>query len=845
MTSAPSGTVTVLFTDLVGSTPLRAKLGDDELERLRRGHFRLLREALGAHRGQEVKTLGDGVMAVFASALDALDCAVAMQQAVHDHNRELEDDQRLEVRIGLDVGEPIREEEDYFGTPVVVAKRLCDSAQGGQVMVSELVRRLIGSRREHTFRKIDSLKLKGIADQVIAYEAVWQLAAIRPVAGPRAREEAALCPLPHLLIGGERTAFVGRGRELDSLDAAWEGARADQRRLVVLSGEPGIGKTRLAAEFAARAHGAGATVLYGRSEEEPLATCQPFVEAFRFYVSAGLPGPLRERAVRIAEELAKPAPEGPSDEEHERYRLFEEVASWLTSASEPHPLLLILDDLQWADKPTLALLKQIVRSPSASTEGPLFMLGTYRSTDLAPQHPLLQLLAELRRSRAFERITLPGLSEGDVTALVGAWIGQEAPPGFIQAVYDQTEGNPFFIEEVLRHLAESGLIQQPDGRLPVDLALAQMAIPEGVKEVIGRRLSRLSDDCNSVLTIASVIGRDFGLDALERASNLSGDRLLELLEEGVAAKVISEVPHTVGYYSFAHALIYETLYEELTTTRRVRLHGQTLQYADNNGVKLAYEVLGASGPYLIAVGISNCPAVRTRYRATALRWERMTRICRLILYDRRGVGFSAAPERGYSLLASVEDLRAVLDAAGAERAVLWGAADGGPLAIAFAVHHPERVAGLLLLGTTAKYTSSEDFPCGVNPAVMESFLRLDPVDQGRAVSQITRTRPGTGAGAEAISEVMTRVPRRVWSKVVGGIGAADARSLLAQVRVPTLIVHDPGNEYIPVAGAHYLHEHIPGSKLEITEEYGALLFGETLYRTLETFIEEEAIPSWP
>ena len=157
MPRAPGGTVTLLFTDLVRSTELLERLGDDEYEVLRRTHFRVLRRAVAAQGGQEVKTVGDSLMVVFASALDALACAVAMQQAVHRHNQEQEKEHRLHVRVGLHVGEPIRDAEDYFGTPVVVARRLCDHAQGGQVLASELVRGLAGSRGGYTFRDLDPL----------------------------------------------------------------------------------------------------------------------------------------------------------------------------------------------------------------------------------------------------------------------------------------------------------------------------------------------------------------------------------------------------------------------------------------------------------------------------------------------------------------------------------------------------------------------------------------------------------------------------------------------------------------------------------------------------------------
>ena len=829
MTTATGGTVTLLFTDVVGSTEVLGRLGDDAYEELRRVHFRLLRDAVAARGGHEVKTMGDGLMAVFPSALDAIACAISMQQAVHRHNGQQPLEQQLHVRVGLEVGEPIRHEDDYFGTPVVVAKRLCDGADGGQIRASQLVRLLIGSRGGHAFRELGALDLKGLPAPVIVFEVVWEPSDASPEGTDAAVHMPAVLP-PSLAATAERSMFVGRGRELAELERAWERARAGERALVLLAGDAGIGKTRLAIEFARGVLDQGAAVLVGHADQERLVVCQPFVEALREYAAGAATGARRARAAAVADELSSDAGEpGPGG----RATSFDRAAALLGELAREAPLLLVLDDLHWADAATCQLIKRLVRPAGRRSSEPLLVLGTYRETDLEAAHPLMELTAALRREHAMSRIALPGLSEPDVGTFVSAWSASDVPDAFSRAVYRQTEGNPFFIEELLRHLAESGLSPAGDA---ADATAALDHVPEGVKEVIRGRLARLSDECNSVLTMASVIGRHFGLETLERASDLPAHRLLELLDEAVIARAIVEAPHVVGQFSFAHALIHETLYDELTTTRRVRLHGQTLQYADSTGVKLAYEVLGATGPFVVAVGVSNCPAVRTRNPTSTRRWEPIIRRCRLVLYDRRGVGFSAAPERGYSLMAGVEDLRAVLDAAGADRAVIWGAADGGPLAIAFAVQYRERVAGLLLLGTTAKYASTDDFALGVSPAMIDSFLRTDPVDRGRAVSELTHTRPGLGA--DAISDVMRRVPRRAWSKVIMGIGGADVRHLLDSIRVPTLIIHDPGNHYIPVEAAQHLHEHIAGSRLEINEEYGAPLMGASVYRLIEGFIEE-------
>jgi len=844
-----------LFTDLERSTEVLQALGDDEAQALWRTHFRLLRDAVAARGGQEVKSLGDGVMVVFTSALEALACAVAMQQAVHRQNRQQKEGHRLQVRVGLHVGEPIPDERDYFGMPVVVAQRLCSTASGGQILVSDLVRRLVGSHGRYTFRDRGSLTLKGLAEPLAAYEVVWEpdskrpaapVSAHRVVSAPAAEEPTPSLPLPPLLAGTERTTFVGRGREMEQLWHCWERVRKGRPQLALVTGEAGVGKTRLAAEFTLAAHAEGATVLFGRSDEAATVSHQPFVEALRHYVAACPLGQLRAQlgatlAVlsRLLPELAQRLPDLPAtpstDPEAEARGLHDAFAALLAAARHGSPVVLFLDDLHLADKPTLMLLKNLVRSPVPSH---LLALGTYRESDVKRKHPLSETLADLRRDQAFDRVPLRGLDEANVGALIHAWAGHEAPPGFVRAIHEHTEGNPFFIEEVLRHLAETDADYEREGRLTTDLAIAELGIPEGVKEVIGQRLTRLSEECNSVLTIASVIGREFGIEALERASDLPVDRLLELLEEAVAARVIEEAPHMVGRYSFSHALTRETLYDELTTTRRVRLHGLTLQYADSKGVKLAYEVMGSSGPSIIALGLSNCPAVLSRIRSIARRWERFSRHYRVILYDRRGVGFSAAPDEGYDLAASVEDVRSILDAVEAERVVLWGATDGGPLAIAFAAQCGDRVAGLILAGTSPKLVSWGDFQWGISATVAESFLRLDAVDRGEAASRISSTRHYRLEDAEAIGEVMRRVPRRAWSQIVRAITVADARPFLTLVRTPTLIVHDPDNRYIPVEAAHYMHDQIPGSRLEITEEYGASLLGEALYRRIGAFIEE-------
>ncbi len=551
--------VTLLFTDLVGSTELLDALGDDEAERLRRMHFGLLRDVAGAHSGQEVKNLGDGLMVAFSSAVNAVSCAVGIQQAVYRHNARQGDD-RLKVRVGLNVGEPIRDEEDYFGTPVVVAKRLCDRAEGGQILASDLLRALIGSRGSFGFRSLGSMALKGISEPLPTVQIEWEPAPERRIALPRA------------LVLEDAAPLVGRDRELERLGESWEDARAGRRRVALLVGDPGIGKTRLAAEFCRTAHEEGALVLLGRCYEESLVPYQAIVEALRHYVSEAPLDELRlhvgsHRATlaRLVPELDEQSPSadgGFEVSEREQFVLLDAVASLLRAVAEEQPLILVLDDLQWADAPTLLLVRHLVR---ATEDAPLLILGTYRETEVDQSHPLAQTLAELRRARALETLAIRGLGEEDVAVLISSRAGLKPPATVARSIASRTEGNPFFVEEVLRDVAAEEDWSE---------ALQSVGVPESVKDLLLRRMRRLDDGCRRLLTIAAIAGREFSLEVVEAVAGTNGEEVAELLEQAIEAHIIRELAGSIGQYSFAHALIRETIYEQLSTTRRAQLHRQ-------------------------------------------------------------------------------------------------------------------------------------------------------------------------------------------------------------------------------------------------------------------------------
>jgi class 3 adenylate cyclase/tetratricopeptide (TPR) repeat protein len=578
---AVSGTVTLLFTDLVGSTEILSRIGDEAAETVRRAHFGLLRDAVIARGGHEVKNLGDGLMVAFPSTADAVWCAIEMQQAVATHNLRA-DQVDLSVRVGLHVGEPLRDEDDYFGTPVVIAERLCDAAEGGQIIGSHLVRALVGSDAGIRFGELQRLELKGLSEAVSACPILWESAS-----GP--------LPVPAALdIADDNPPFVNRVEERAQLAALWERARDGARQLAFVVGEPGIGKSRLAAEVA----GAAATqgiVLMGRSDEETLVPYQPFIEAVRPYLlsldDSALSGELAVEALQlarllpeVAERLALPSggPDLSDDPATERYRLFEAVTAVLDHAATRAPVLLILDDLHWADKPTVLLLRHLVRSPRPAR---LFILGTYRDTEVGPDRPLGAAFADLRRDHRYERIRLHGLSADDVTTMIGEWGDADVAAAVGHALYAETEGNPLFVAETLRHLAESRAIRREDGRWVADVAADDLAIPEGVREVVARRLGRLPENARRVLAVAALMGGEFDLRPLAAIVDMDEIAVLDALDAGVAAQVIVESADSIDRYQFSHALIRRTLHDDMSTTRRVRLHlriGEVLE-ADDDG----------------------------------------------------------------------------------------------------------------------------------------------------------------------------------------------------------------------------------------------------------------------
>lgn len=611
-------TATVLFVDLAGSTAQRVALGDDAADHLTAACDRLSRAAVTMHDGRVVKGTGDGLMAVFSAASDAVAAAVAIHQAAEYHNRGVDQPRHLAIRIGCSAGDVQVVAGDCHGTPVVEAARLEAVATVGEIWVSDLVRSLVGSRGTYSFESVGAFELKGLAEPLTAHRVPWEPLAESPA--PREEPVAAwglelqLVPLPHRLEPGG--AFVGRVRERAVLDGALRAVRAEGRRRVVLvSGEPGIGKTALTTEIAGSARREGAVVLYGRCDEDLGIPYQPWIEALAHLVRHApeelLSAHVAARGgvlVRLVPELGHrvgATPPVSSDPEAERYLVFGAVVDLLERVSNAAPVVLVLDDLHWADLPSLQLLHHVVGADAAALR--VLVTATYRDTDVADDHPLAAALASLYREPGIERIDVAGLDDIGVVELLEAIAGHEMGDDGIELarlVRRETGGNPFFVAEVLRHLAESGVIRQEDGRWVAKVDFSSIWLPESVREVVDQRVRRLGDDAHRTLTVASVIGRDFDLGLLARAAERDEDDVLDTLEQAAAAAVVSEVHGRSERFTFTHALFQHTLYDALSASRRARAHrriGELLEaeWGDDPGDRigeLAYHWISAGTP---------------------------------------------------------------------------------------------------------------------------------------------------------------------------------------------------------------------------------------------------------
>jgi class 3 adenylate cyclase/DNA-binding CsgD family transcriptional regulator len=562
MSTAP--VVALLFTDLVGSTELLQRLGDDLAEEVRRAHFSLVRRAVKAAGGSEVKTLGDGLMAVFTSPVQATRCAVDVQQAIDDHNRHQALGQELRLRVGLHAGEPIEDEGDFHGTAVVVARRLCDVAQGGQILASELVAGLVGSRGGFRFRRVGPLKLKGLTDPMPAVEIAWRDMADPEEGGDRAAESAR----PRLQAHGP-SGLVGRDRELEALEREVERARGGEFRAVLLVGDPGVGKTRLASELlvchqddviglSARAYPLGATAAFGL-----------WAEALEGHLR-GLPGPELSRLCRgLLDDLAGllrsvavvrgSAPE----REAPRLRLLEAIADLLVGLTRQAPVMVVLDDVHLADASSWELLGYLGRTLARA---PLLVVMTARRDELAEQAVAQRAVLSLQQDGLLSRIDVAPLNRPALAGLVHTVLERPPPGALVTWLDERSGGNALFALGLLRALLEEGAdLEAPELR----------ALPEDLAERVRARLQNLEPSAMALLELLAVVGRRVELGELVTLAGQSVDDLEAGLESLIGHRFIREVEQGREVtFEVTHPLTQEAIYAGIGALRRRSLHRQ-------------------------------------------------------------------------------------------------------------------------------------------------------------------------------------------------------------------------------------------------------------------------------
>jgi class 3 adenylate cyclase len=563
-------TVTVLFTDVVGSTRLRQHQGETAAHDIMNQHNEIVRRQIGEHAGQEVKTAGDSFMVAFDSARKAVECAVSVQRALHEYNR-LHPAQPLKVRIGLHTGEAIRAGNDLFGTSVDAAARIMAKAGGEQILVSDVLKSILGSAKDLGFKDYKRVQLKGFPERWRLWEVGWRSEAETVAADAVVAENS----------GTGRTPYIGRSEERSLLRQAVARAIAGGGGVALIAGEAGLGKTRLVDEIATEAKASGMFVVRGHCYDmEGSLPYIPFVEAIEYGLTVttqeafrsamGDAGPEIARfvpKVRVAYPDLPPPLALPSDQA--RHYMFESVCDFFERAAAVQPMLMVLEDLHWADESTTQLLESVARRVGRA---PLLVIGTYRDVDLHPGHPFVRGIEHLSRLQAVSRITLKRLSASEVSRMLRALSGQEPPERLVRLIFDETEGVPFFVEEVYRHLAEEHRLTDGAGKWLPQVEIGEVEVPETVRLVLGRRIDRISETAQRLLTTAACIGRTFTFEFLTAVAEEKEEDLLDALDEAEQARLLVAQEGRQPRFVFAHEQIRQTLLGRMSFVRRQRLH---------------------------------------------------------------------------------------------------------------------------------------------------------------------------------------------------------------------------------------------------------------------------------
>jgi class 3 adenylate cyclase len=591
----PSGVVTFLLTDVVGSTRLWEASPATMTVALAR-HDELLREAVESNGGVLLKSKGEGdsTFSVFARASAAVAAASDAQRAIA--REAWPETAAIRVRMAVHTGEVVERNGDYFGRTVNRAARLRALAGAAHVLLSQAPAEIVVDSlpEECLLADLGVQHLRDLDRPERVYRLVW--ADVQHARGIESMQfietrdlsdgisSGGSVALPSPFAETQRTRFTGRMVERARLDRQFDLVAAGACRATLLGGEPGIGKTRLATSSALTSFQKGATVLLGRCDEDVAVPYGPWIEALTHlvrHVSGDVLGSILPRSLiglsglvpEISRRVPGLTPRVATDPETDRYLLFSAVVAMLGAASVEHPIVLVLDDLQWCDRPGLLLLRHVLQS---STPMRLQVLATFRDAEGEITLNLAEFLSVMHRDTVAERIAIGGLVESEIIEMVEGVVGHPLDTdglALASMLCRDTDGNPFFAGELLRHLVESGVLAHSSDRgWSVSAALQTAGLPQSVRAVTSQRVARLGADAQRALRLAAVVGREFELDLLTAVSDTSEVELIDVLEQARDRSLVEEVGGAAGRYRFVHALIQRTLYDELGATRRRLLH---------------------------------------------------------------------------------------------------------------------------------------------------------------------------------------------------------------------------------------------------------------------------------